>query len=233
MVMRSALIYILILTLSLASASATTLEGKVYDFSLSPVDKAVVEINTTPVQRAVTVNGTYLFEVQGGDYTLSAKSLEHGVAIAQAQEQVILPKEGRFTLDIILFPDIMEDVEPVVQPEEDIKDIFERPADEYFFIYRALFIIAVAFAAWGGYVWYQRRNAKEHEAAENDEPVASKDLHNLLAIIKQHDGRITQKDLRKELPYSEAKVSLMLDELESQDKVKKIKKGRGNIIVLR
>ncbi|HLC84227.1 MAG TPA: hypothetical protein VJH22_00355 [Candidatus Nanoarchaeia archaeon] len=230
--MKSLPLILLVLALSGASASATTLEGKVYDFSLSPVDKAVVEINTTPVQRTVTENGAYLLEVKGGDYTLTAKSISQGVTFAQAQEQVLLPSEGRFTLDIILFPEIMEDVEPVIQPEEDIKDIFERPADEYFFIYRALFIIAVAFAAWGGYVWYQRKNAKEHEE-ENDEPVASKDLNTLLAIIKNNDGRITQKDLRKELPYSEAKVSLMLDELESQDKVKRIKKGRGNIIVLR
>ena len=41
-----------------------------------------------------------------------------------------------------------------------------------------------------------------------------------------------QKDLRKQLMLSEAKVSLMISELESLNKLKRIKKGRANIIVL-
>ena len=43
-------------------------------------------------------------------------------------------------------------------------------------------------------------------------------------------GRTTQKEICKELPYSEAKISLMITELEQKQMVKRIKKGRGNII---
>ena len=43
---------------------------------------------------------------------------------------------------------------------------------------------------------------------------------------------MTQKDLRKHFAMSEAKISLMITELESLKKIKKIKKGRGNIIIL-
>ena len=42
-----------------------------------------------------------------------------------------------------------------------------------------------------------------------------------------------QKDLRKRLPWSEAKVSMMLSELEEMGIVKRIKKGRAKIVVLR
>ena len=55
----------------------------------------------------------------------------------------------------------------------------------------------------------------------------------VMDIIKKHGGRITQKELRKEMPLSEAKVSLLISELEHKNKIEKIKKGRGNIIILK
>lgn len=58
------------------------------------------------------------------------------------------------------------------------------------------------------------------------------DCRQVLAILEKHDGRITQLDLRKALPYSEAKVSLIVSDLESRGLVKKIKKGRGNVLIL-
>ncbi len=39
------------------------------------------------------------------------------------------------------------------------------------------------------------------------------------------------QDIRKNFPYSEAKISLMIDELEAKGLVKKVKKGRGNLIL--
>lgn len=58
------------------------------------------------------------------------------------------------------------------------------------------------------------------------------DCRQVLSIIEKSDGRITQLDLRKMLPYSEAKVSLIVTDLESRGLVKKIKKGRGNVLIL-
>lgn len=58
------------------------------------------------------------------------------------------------------------------------------------------------------------------------------DCRQVLAILEKHDGRITQLDLRKALPYSEAKVSLIVSDLENRGLVKKIKKGRGNVLIL-
>lgn len=56
----------------------------------------------------------------------------------------------------------------------------------------------------------------------------------VLQALKKSSGRLTQKELREKLPqYSEAMISLIVAELESDGRVKKIKQGRGNIIVLR
>jgi len=57
------------------------------------------------------------------------------------------------------------------------------------------------------------------------------DIHELYALIMKKGGRVTQKELRGEMKCSEAKVSLMLDDLEDRGYIKKIKKGRSNIII--
>lgn len=60
----------------------------------------------------------------------------------------------------------------------------------------------------------------------------STDLNEILNVIQSHRGRITQKDLRSRLEYSEVKVSLLLSELEKRGLIKKLKRGRENIVIL-
>lgn len=59
------------------------------------------------------------------------------------------------------------------------------------------------------------------------------DLQEIMDIIRGQGGRITQKDLRSKLKYSEGKVSLMLADLERRELVEKFKRGRGNVVILR
>ncbi len=59
------------------------------------------------------------------------------------------------------------------------------------------------------------------------------DLKEIIDILESQGGRMTQKDLRARLNCSEAKVSLMITDLEDRGLVHKVKKGRGNIILLR
>jgi uncharacterized membrane protein len=65
----------------------------------------------------------------------------------------------------------------------------------------------------------------------SNEPVPA-DLQEILDILKSQGGRMTQKDMRKRLKYSEGKVSLMLLDLEKRGKIQKFKKGRGNVLFL-
>ncbi|MCK4652690.1 MAG: hypothetical protein KAT13_06370, partial [Methanosarcinales archaeon] len=84
--------------------------------------------------------------------------------------------------------------------------------------------------------------APEYEETESRGPVKSEvseesgipsDLKEMLLVIREDGGRITQKELRMRLKYSEAKVSLMITDLEDRGMVKKVKKGRGNVIILK
>lgn len=67
--------------------------------------------------------------------------------------------------------------------------------------------------------------------ALKNEPLTP-ELNDVLNIIRGNKGRITQKDLRGRLKYSEVKVSLLLSELEKRGLIKKFKNGRENIVVL-
>jgi uncharacterized membrane protein len=73
--------------------------------------------------------------------------------------------------------------------------------------------------------------SEELEPVDAESAIPS-DLQEMLSIIREHGGRITQKDLRLLLNCSEAKASLMITDLEDRGLVKKVKKGRGNVIIL-
>ena len=60
----------------------------------------------------------------------------------------------------------------------------------------------------------------------------SEDQLEILDVIRSRRGKISQKDLRRRLEYSEVKVSLLLSELEKRGLIKKLKHGRENIVVL-
>ena len=74
-------------------------------------------------------------------------------------------------------------------------------------------------------------NSEIETAALKKLPLST-DLREVLDIIRGHKGRITQKDLRSRLKYSEVKVSLLLSELEKRGLIKKFKNGRENIVIL-
>ncbi len=52
----------------------------------------------------------------------------------------------------------------------------------------------------------------------------------ILQMLDIFEGRATQKELKDSLNFSDAKLSLILSELEQMEKIKKFKRGRGNVI---
>ena len=73
------------------------------------------------------------------------------------------------------------------------------------------------------------KNLNENSKKEEE---MDEDLNNIYNIIKK-EKRITQKELRKDSILSEAKISLIITQLEKENKIQKIKKGRINIIILK
>lgn len=83
----------------------------------------------------------------------------------------------------------------------------------------------------------KKSETENNKGSENDNThhnTDSLDEYGLLVLnIIKKNTRITQKDLRNQIPLSEAKISLIISDLEDKGMIRKIKKGRGNILIFK
>lgn len=210
--MRAVLILLIILVSS-STGFADTIYGKIYRWDTLEPTKAVVSIRNGVEQRMVAVDGSYSFEVEPGNYTIIARSGE-----LLAVENVTV--KGKVLLDLILFPEI-EIFEPPEMPE------FGEVGEDHSWL--AIFLSLAGIILIYGLKKIYLKGSTEREEIE----ILPEDLRKVLEIVKAEGGRITQKELRKKLGYSEAKISLIIADLERRGLVEKVKKGRGNIIFLK
>jgi len=194
--------------------NASNIEGKVYDFYLEPVNNAIVEINTEPKQVIVTKDSSYSFSVPQGDYILSASYSNDEEFYYE--ENLTVKEDGVYNIDIILAPLLEED-----EDLEGIEIEFEEPASKKSF-YLFLLIAVIVLAS---FLFLKKKKTTPVE--HSDELTKS-----VIKFIKDNGNRTTQKDIREKFPASEAKISLILTELEDGRIIKKIKKGRSNVIIL-
>ena len=236
MLKSKALIYLFTAIILMSFANAATIYGIVYDLSLQKVNNARVEINTAPKQFMIGQNGSYSFEVPNGAFKIKSQLIQKGSIIASAEENITVNQDGDYVLDLILLPDIEEGVENV---ELDVNsDIVEPNANNKSLagLVALLIILIISIG-----IYYFAANKKSRGFGQEKELQQEKkesydeddELNKLIEIIKNEGGRATQKDIRRQIPLSEAKISLMIAELEHKGIIEKIKKGRGNIIILK
>lgn len=225
--MKHLLIFAIIFLALANIAFAATIHGTVYNLFLESQENAIVEINSEPKQTFITKNGEYSFSLPKGEYTISAKYVEDGELLSAAFQNISIVNDGEFVLDLILFDSTDEDFELLEVPNISID------GEEAKFTWLVVLITVFVLALLGvGYWFYSRNKPVIKEEHLEEKEINKEELEQVISIIKSESGRITQKDLRKKLNLSEAKVSLMVAELQSLGKVKKIKQGRGNIILL-
>lgn len=215
-------------------ASAATVHGTVYDLSLKKLNNVRVEIDTSPKQFMVAQNGSYSFNAPYGTYTIKAQLMQRSNLIASSEENITIRQDGNYVLDIILFPNVEEGVENI---DIDVNgDLITIENNKNMILGIILFLLLPIILAAAYYFIIKRKTKEENKKLEEqkkEDKYESGSLGQLIKIIKQEGGRATQKDIRKQIPLSEAKISLMVAELEHKGVIEKIKKGRGNIIILR
>ncbi|MBN2368118.1 hypothetical protein JXC34_03790 [Candidatus Woesearchaeota archaeon] len=209
--------------------SAATIYGSVYDLSLNKVSNAIVEVDSNPRQRIVAESGDYEFEIQEGEYRITAFAQDSNQRMS-AEENISIVDEGVYAIDLFLYP--------VFDEENELYNDFEIDFDllysdtENLSLFWLLFPLAALMSVFLVILVRVNTGLIKHELEKEIEFVDDQ-AGRLLSLLKQNHGRMTQKDIRKEFPLSEAKISLLIAELESLGKIKKIKKGRGNIILLK
>jgi uncharacterized membrane protein len=261
MLIRLLLLSIL-LFIGIPVISAATIHGTIFEWStFEPLDNALIEVNSTPTQFRVATSGIYSFNLQPGNYLITTCYYRNDKLEYYSRDNItVTDQEGDYIFDILLFPIEDGSVEDIL-PEEVIENITidineENTFPKFGWEYTVFALLVFIIAAIAAYYHYKRKDDQdidvvlkpEPEPELEPEPVSQiktdseplidvsiplpDDLKEVIEILSRSDGRITQKDLRGKLRCSEAKVSLMIADLEARGLIQKIKKGRGNIIIL-
>lgn len=216
-------LYFAVFLVLITGVFSATISGTIYNLNLEKLDDAVVGINTEPVQKYIAKNGTYMFNLNPGQYTMIA--FKTNVENLEITQKIKIDEEGDYLLDLILFPTLREEEELLNITQFDIGDeYFEKDYTLYWIIAIIGIVVFLVIA-------YFILSPKKTEKKEIQQ--ADAETGKVIEFIKKQGGRTTQKDIRKQFPSSEAKISLIITELEKKGKIEKIKKGRGNIIKLK
>ncbi|MFQ6010406.1 MAG: helix-turn-helix transcriptional regulator [Candidatus Aenigmatarchaeota archaeon] len=217
---RMALLSLLFFVLFSSTAYAATVHGTTYDWStLEPVSGIIVSINSTPSQSMVSTPG-YSFELPPGSYLLKAELKRNNETELYEEQEIEIIEDGDFVIDFVLFPLVEDGIETDIGLEAGLGELTSEEPDYTIWIILAIILLALVV-----YLVKSRKRPKKKEKEIED------DLKQVLRIIRDAGGRMTQKELRMRIPqYSEAKISLMISDLENSGKIKKFKKGRANII---
>ncbi len=235
---------ILVFTIFLiGGAQAATVHGTIYAWSNfeKPLKNAIVEINSIPVQSKVAIDGLYNFSnLPIGNYTIKARYYRNNILEYEAEEVVpIIDREGKYDIDLLLFPPTDSGIEYLGDINLTSELDLEKSNDLI-----DLTLIVPVLIVFSALVFYRFRKKKRvlidqiaiKPQTGQPEPASLNrglpdDLTEIYDMILKSGGRVAQKDLRKKMVCSEAKVSLMLDDLENRGLITKIKKGRSNIII--
>jgi len=244
--MRKTLTLLIVLYLMPLLVSGAVIKGSVYDLSLEKINGAVIDVDSSPKQQIISKDGSYNFTLQQGTYTITAKQLKNGKLIANSSEKIAVNQEGEFNLDIILLP-VFEEIgagDIDLSPKD-----FEQQDEIPIFTIIGFILVGIIFLI----IFVKLRQIRKEKPKEVVREIVREipkievvkevikevktgklpqDLEKAIEIIKSQGGRTTQKEIRKEMNLSEAKISLMMDDLENRGLIKKIKRGRGNVIIL-
>ena len=219
------------IVLMLSISLATTLHGTIYDWStLEPLKDSIMQVNSTPVQQLISKDGNYSFQLPIGDYEIIARYYENNSLLLESVDKISVGGEGIYLMDIIMFPamDLGEPLFNETWSDLDEQYLYSRQDDWSNIIFLSV-ILAAVILFFAARIGLKPKVEQRQETREERPKRLSKEARQVLEII-QKEQRVTQKELRKKLPWSEAKVSLIVADLEERGLIKKIKKGRGNIL---
>ena len=251
-------LFLFVLIIVSSSVFATTLRGSVYDENLNEVDDVFVVVykDSEPVQRQVAQGGTYEFTLTSGTYLLTARTLREEPMLG-AKVEITIDTEGAFVSDLILEEMTEEEFEEGIQKRKNETAKNSVVEDNSFIIdlnitwvALALFLVVIVFIMVFFVKKYRNKgeikeyspkeeNAGLSEANKEADVAGNDDLdfndpddesNKVLDLIKR-EKRITQKEIRNKFDLSEAKISLIITDLQNKGYVRRVKKGRGNVIV--
>ncbi len=197
------------LLLLLASANAAFLYGDIYASDSHDINQTVIRVEGDFTYQLVTGRQNYSIFLPDGNYTVRAEAFDqYGNTAYSDSESVRVGGEDQ-RLDLVLRPAVNARLEVL-----------------------AFAILVLA----GVFLWTRGSRASQKDAASpavrpiDEKPPLDDDAKKVLSYLDSASGRANQKDIKEALGFSDAKLSLILSELEHGGLVRRFKRGRGNIV---
>ncbi len=243
------LFFIILLYITLLHS--TTVSGQIFNGDDNQLlNNTLITIEdsngNTVVQKSC--NGYYNLEVpSGGNYTLRAYHYLNG-SLEYYTDNKFQASQDSIQFDLVLIPYELQKLVPsFTSPplanktsSDDTSLSSHKQTDQIgqFYIDNILIIAALVIIIYFVYRFYLNNFASKKDVGEKSEVQKTgqyeldEDCKNVFRIIKENEGRMVQKELREILNFSETKMSLIVTELEALGLIKRIKKGRENILKL-
>lgn len=222
------------LTMLFSMVHASTITGVVYDgLTIEPLGNTILTINTIPAQTKVSKQGIYSFEIPNGTYTLKATYSEKGIILMKAEQEIQIEEEGVFNVDIILLPEIDDLPDDPLPDDEPIPAIWDQLLRGPIAIWGLILVILttvtyVAISVQKGTTankkektanteLEEKEKTNEKNESKKEEQPLDKYAIETIEILQRGGNRLTQKELREKVTIGEAKVSLILTELEEYE----------------
>lgn len=196
------LVLCLVFMLLLSSSFAGFVYGEIYQSNLEELNNTLIKIEGSFSYQIVVHNANYSVFLPEGDYTISASYFdEQGNLILYTEEIVKVGKEDQ-KVDLVLKP---------------------TSSVDYYLISIILAVTAII-------IILLKLKGKSVPEPPTRKKSLDSDAKKVLQALDSFEGRATQKELKQTLNFSDAKLSLIITELEELEYIKKFKRGRGNII---
>lgn len=227
--MRLLVVFFLILTL----LHSTTISGDIYNAdSMEKLNNTIITFeNNDNVIMQQLCHSPYSIDVESGNYTIRAYYFDNG-SLKYYSENHIQTNQDNMKLDLVLMPYELLLLSPgfspppAINPSNTINTYDKENTTDYTLYVVLAFVFLISISIY----WIFLHNKKNDVDLKKECPEIDEDCKKVLKILNENEGRMVQKELREILNFSETKMSLIITELEVSGHIKKIKKGRGNIL---
>ncbi|TQD24955.1 winged helix-turn-helix transcriptional regulator [Methanolobus vulcani] len=252
---------LLILSTVAGAENTATVHGVAYDWStLAPLDNVIIEVNSTPAQSIVAKYGVYSFDLPEGNYRITASYYMNNDLICYDEEDITIADEGNYVVDLLLIPSYSNN--STQETISSISSSSVHSSINLLTLSVIVVLILLASLVFkirnpektgvlakkqenrsksfpnntgktnSSHLVLQNTSASKNSMHNQQSAALSSEHLEILDIIRSAGGTMSQKELRKHLSYSEGKASVMIFDLENRGYIKKVKKGRGNILYL-
>ena len=189
--------------LLLSTVHAAYIYGDIYSSEdMQKLNNTVIKIKGEAFSYYfVAEKSNYSVQLPDGRYDITAEHYSDGELVYRTSENLYLSGEN-VRLDLVL----------------------GRPAENL------MLLIAGGLVVLAVIVFGMAKRIEKAPLREEVPKGPDKDSEKVLEVLAANENRMTQKELKQVLNYSDSKISLVLSELEHEGFIKRFKRGRGNII---